>query len=117
MIRCNIPLLTFLLLLTTTISCVQSVNEKGKKRSHKIKPAVLEEGTEEGKTLFIQYCSACHGNDGKKGVNGAKDLTVTKKGIDKIIKRINEGKGNIPGYKETFNNQQVTEISKYVWKL
>ena len=122
MIKRSIYLLFFVLLLVGTFSCVQSSKEKKKKKSNENKVTVSKESannfipdsTEEGKALFIQYCSACHGNDGKKGLNGAKDLTITNKSLDKIIKRVNEGKGNMPSFKETLTDQQMIDIANYI---
>ena len=33
---------------------------------------------EEGEKVFKKYCILCHGSDGKLGINGAKDLTISK---------------------------------------
>ena len=67
-----------------------------------------------GKSLFIQYCSACHGNDGRKGLNGAKDLSKSNREVNKIIKRISKGKGNMPSFKETLTDQQMIDIANYL---
>lgn len=118
MIKRSINSFFFVLLLAGIFSCVQSSKEKKNKKSHKMTHVVSDvrthDFTQQVNVLFIKYCSACHGNDGKKGLNGAKDLTITNKSLDKIIKRVNEGKGNMPGFKGILNNQQITEISKYV---
>ena len=31
-----------------------------------------------GENLFIMHCAACHGDDGKLGASGAKDLTASR---------------------------------------
>lgn len=118
-----IGLLVFALILTGVISCGDS-NRKSK--SDKAKTSIPDFQTsdietnssvQEGQKLFVQYCSVCHGKDGKKGLNGAKDLTRTNKGVGKIIKRIREGKGNMPGFKTILNDQQIMDIAKYVGSL
>lgn len=122
-------MLVLVFVFTGIISCNPLTKEKNKTRSHKkykkgshkVKPLVKDFETDnfspEGETLFIQYCSACHGPNGRKGLNGAKDLSQTSKEIDKIIQRINEGKGNMPAFKTQLNENQITEISKYVISL
>ena len=51
-------------------------------------------------------------NDGEKDLNGVKDLTVSNKGINKIIKRITTGKENMPAFKTILNERQAIEIAK-----
>ena len=41
-------------------------------------PAYPQEIVEEGKTLFLQTCFACHGQDGKGLPNLGKDLTTSE---------------------------------------
>jgi mono/diheme cytochrome c family protein len=44
---------------------------------------------EKGENLYVLNCASCHGEDGKLGSSGAKDLSVSKlndKQIEKIIK-------------------------------
>ena len=118
MIKVSASLLVFVLCITI-IGCVQKTKERKKKFAlQSTKYHLKTEGpAPEGKALFIQYCSACHGNDGKKDLNGVKDLTVNNKGINKIIKRITTGKENMPAFKTILTERQVLEIAKYVVQI
>ena len=46
--------------------------------------------------LFILYCASCHGEDGKLGSSGAKDLSVSKLSDKQIEKIIRKGKNAMP---------------------
>lgn len=45
-----------------------------------------------GKELYLENCAVCHGEDGKMGASGAKDLTVSTLSDNEVLQRINEGK-------------------------
>jgi mono/diheme cytochrome c family protein len=56
------------------------------------------------------HCAQCHGEDGKLGSSGAKDLSVSKLSDDKILQIIKNGKGAMPSMKallETDTNIQL----------
>ena len=52
-----------------------------------------------GKELYLENCAVCHGEDGKMGASGAKDLTVSTLSDNEVLKRINEGKNGMPPMK------------------
>lgn len=68
-----------------------------------------------GKTLFEQNCSACHGNDGKLGVSGAKDLTTSKISEEQIEKIIRDGKNGMPPMESLLgSDENVQAVTDYV---
>ena len=68
-----------------------------------------------GRALYVQYCVSCHGEDGKKVLNGAKDLSILRKGREKIAKRIREGKGEMPSFNGILNEEEIQTIAAYVY--
>lgn len=83
---------------------------------HKRKGVAKETGTTiaatDGKSLFEANCSSCHGNDGKKGLGGAKDLTASALDITAIKEIILNGKGAMPA--AAVNEEQANAIAGYV---
>ena len=61
---------------------------------------------EKGASLFIMHCASCHGEDGKLGASGAKDLTMSKLGDEEIEKIIVNGKNAMPPMKVILENKE-----------
>jgi mono/diheme cytochrome c family protein len=82
----------FLGILLTLVSCSD-------------KPEVVEKGIDyapaEPKFLYLRNCESCHGLDGKKGVSGAADLSVSTLSDEEVLSVILNGnqKGMMP-YKD-----------------
>jgi len=60
---------------------------------------------EKGKMLYQASCIGCHGADGKLGLSGAKDLSITTLTIDEQKAIIKNGKSPMPGYKDLTDDQ------------
>lgn len=61
--------------------------------------------TPNGKALFILNCASCHGADGKLGLSGAKDLSVTELSDQEIKNLIENGKNAMPSFKELLSKE------------
>ena len=48
----------------------------------------------DGEALYKKYCVLCHGVDGKLGLNGSKDITVTALTLDEISGVLAQGGPN-----------------------
>lgn len=70
-----------------------------------------------GEALYKKYCTLCHGTDGKKGFNGAGDLTASKLTVEERIVIIREGKGLMTPYKEILAPLEMKAIAEYTLKL
>jgi cytochrome c6 len=71
-----------------------------------------------GENLFIMHCAVCHGDDGKLGASGAKDLTASRLDDAALTKIINEGKNGMPPMKELLgNNKNIQLVINHVKKL
>ncbi len=66
----------------------------------------------DGKELYEAKCSMCHGNDGKLGLAGAKDLSATVLSNGEIATIILQGKGNMN--KVEVSEEQASAIAAYV---
>ena len=87
---------------------------------NKSEDSVLPEETpaEKGASLFIMHCAACHGEDGKLGASGAKDLSVSKLSDKEIENIINKGKNAMPPMKVLLENKEnIDLVIKHVKSL
>jgi uncharacterized membrane protein SirB2 len=66
----------------------------------------------DGKALYTTYCSLCHGEDGKLGMGGAKDITGSTVSMAELTDIILNGKGTMPPVK--VDEAQAAAIAEYV---
>lgn len=72
---------------------------------------------ENAKAIYNQVCANCHGEDGKKGVGGAKDLTATEMTNEQIEAIIANGKGVMPKYGNKLSESEIKSLAAYVKTL
>jgi len=70
-----------------------------------------------GKQLYEENCSICHGGDGKLGVNGAKDLSASTMSLEEALSIIENGKGTMTPFKELMNEDERKAVGKYIQEL
>lgn len=70
-----------------------------------------------GPEVYTSYCVKCHGDDGKKGLMGAVDLSVSAIGRDEIIQVVSDGRNTMTPYKDVLNAAQIEAVSDYVMTL
>ena len=70
-----------------------------------------------GRNLFKNYCVACHGVDGKLGLNGAGDLTVSKLTLDERIQVITHGKNTMVPFKSVISESKIQTVAEYTLKF
>lgn len=66
------------------------------------------------KEIFEEKCTLCHGSDGKLGMSGAKDLSVTQLNHAGIAEIISNGKNGMASYKEVLTAEQIDALSSYI---
>ncbi|SHL59105.1 c-type cytochrome [Hymenobacter psychrotolerans] len=66
-----------------------------------------------GKALFAQNCEVCHGPDGKRGLNGAHDLTKSNLNTAGRVYMVTQGLGKMPGFKGQLTEAQIQEVVAY----
>ncbi|HSZ71809.1 MAG TPA: SirB2 family protein [Cytophagaceae bacterium] len=79
---------------------------------------ILEQNNEvalqNGKAIYVQVCSACHGQDGKLGVSGAKDLSQSKLTHTETVLMIAKGKGLMQSYEGMLSEQEIEAVATYI---
>ena len=67
-----------------------------------------------GKEIFEEKCTLCHGSNGKLGLSGAKDLSVTALDHQNIVTIISEGKNTMASYKAVLTPEQIEAVANYI---
>lgn len=67
-----------------------------------------------GKEIYTEKCVLCHGDNGKLGLNGSKDLSVTQLPHAAIIEIINTGKNGMAPYKNVLSQEQIEAVASYI---
>ena len=86
-------------------------------RDHSKNAEKKYETTVSGQKVYQQYCVLCHGTDGKLGLNGSKDLTLSNTPIDSVLHQIRYGKGAMLPYNDILNDEQIDSVAAYVIRL
>ena len=68
--------------------------------------------------LYKKHCSLCHGMDGKLGLAGAGDLTLSVIPHEEIVNIITNGKTENPGkimtaFKDVLNEEEIDAIATF----
>ncbi|QNH62690.1 c-type cytochrome [Hymenobacter sediminicola] len=66
-----------------------------------------------GKALFQQNCEVCHGLDGKRGINGAHDLTKSNLNTAGRVYMVTQGLGKMPAFKGQLTEAQIQQVVAY----
>ncbi|MDH3709431.1 MAG: c-type cytochrome [Cyclobacteriaceae bacterium] len=67
-----------------------------------------------GKQVYTKLCVDCHGEDGKKGLYKAPDLTTSALNDEEKTLRIQQGKGLMRGYESELDQQQIEALLEYL---
>ena len=67
-----------------------------------------------GKQVYNAACITCHGEDGKLGAAGAKDLTLSTLSHIEKVGRITYGKGGMTPFKDQLTAQEIEDVAVYV---
>lgn len=70
-----------------------------------------------GKKAYNQYCVACHGKDGKLGINGARDFAESDLNLKERIEVITEGRGMMTPFKSILKPEQIKSAAEYTIHL
>ncbi|MCB0659033.1 MAG: cytochrome c [Saprospiraceae bacterium] len=114
--------LALMIVACAMVACAPSSGDSGDSGStaaNESKPAggTDEASNEEGKKLFTQYCAVCHGPDGKLGLNGAKDLTVSETTLEERIEQVTHGKNAMVPFENVLTKEQIEAVAKYTMTL
>jgi mono/diheme cytochrome c family protein len=67
-----------------------------------------------GKEIFEEKCTLCHGSNGKLGMSGAKDLSATILDHTNIVTIVSEGKNTMASYKAVLSPEQIEAVANYI---
>ena len=67
-----------------------------------------------GKEIFEEKCTLCHGSNGKLGVSGAKDLSVSVLDHKNMVTVITDGKNTMASYKAVLTIEQIEAVANYI---
>ena len=71
----------------------------------------------DGEKIFKTNCVLCHGEDGKLGLNNAKDLTQSKMTMDERIGNITNGKNAMTPFGNLLTKEEIEAVAAYTFKL
>jgi len=98
------------------LSLLMITGSFGLAESYHKKKGIAKEGTavasNDGESLYKANCVLCHGNDGKLGASGAKDLSTSTMQLAEMKEIILHGKGLMPAAQ--VNDEQASAIADYV---
>ncbi|MEP7323171.1 MAG: cytochrome c [Saprospiraceae bacterium] len=80
-------------------------------------PAPMVAVNAAGKKTFETYCILCHGADGKLGLNGSKDLTISVISLDERITQVTNGKGVMTPFKDILTEDEIKAVAEYTVSL
>ena len=70
-----------------------------------------------GREVFNLNCALCHGRDGKLGINGAKDLSVSTLTKEEMITTVKQGRGAMMPYKDVLSAKEIDAVVEHVRTL
>lgn len=65
---------------------------------------------EQAASLYTMHCAQCHGEDGKLGASGAKDLSASKLSDPQIQQIIKSGKNAMPPMGALLESQENIDL-------
>ncbi len=92
------------------ITASYGLGEVGKK--HREKGTVIAADKLDGQEIYEAKCGLCHGNDGKAGLSGASDLSVTQLTTDSIKSIVLNGRNTM--VKVDITDEQAAAVAAYV---
>jgi len=67
--------------------------------------------------IYTALCAKCHGADGKLGVGGAKDLSISTLATQQKEEIITNGKGLMQSFKDQLTEQEIKSLAAYTDSL
>jgi cytochrome c6 len=71
----------------------------------------------DGAVIFKKYCILCHGVDGKLGLNGAKDLTLSKLSEAERMVIVTNGRNTMTPFKGVLSEEEIKAVVAYTLTL
>lgn len=74
-------------------------------------------GLDLGQSVFEDKCTVCHGNDGRKGLVGAKTIPESTFSVAERIELISRGKGKMMPYEGILTPEEIKAVAEYTATL
>ena len=71
----------------------------------------------DGQALYKKYCTLCHGVDGKLGLNGSKDITISKLTEPERVVQITKGKNTMTPFEGILSPEEIQAVAAYTMTL
>jgi mono/diheme cytochrome c family protein len=81
------------------------------------KTATSPDDTAAGEQIYKKYCILCHGADGKLGINGAKDITISTLTLEERVALIHTGKNLMTPFEGILTPDQMKAVASYTMNL
>ncbi len=102
----------FLALVACLAAC-ESDAEKIANRTAAAQKAGQNVAAPDGMALFRQNCVVCHGADGRLGLNGAKDLTLSPRPLEERVQIITHGKNLMTPFGNILTSEEIMAVANY----
>jgi mono/diheme cytochrome c family protein len=66
-----------------------------------------------GALVFMQYCAACHGEEGRGGHGAGPDITKVA-ALELVANTVISGKNNMPPFAAALTFAQIRDVAAYV---
>lgn len=70
-----------------------------------------------GEQVYKKYCVICHGQDGKLGLNGSKDISASLLTQDERIALIKHGKNAMTPFDGILSEQEIKAVASYTMQM
>ena len=77
----------------------------------------LSESEKRGQALFTKYCVLCHGQDGKLGLNGSKDINVSELSFQERVVLVTNGKNTMTPFKGIMTDAEIVDVVAYTMTM
>ena len=77
----------------------------------------VKQAKPDGSAIFRKNCVNCHGNDGKLGLNGAKDLSQTQLSLEERVLVITNGRNLMTSWKGILAPEEIRAVAEFVGTL
>lgn len=69
------------------------------------------------KMIYSGMCGICHGEDGTRPIEGAKDLSISTLSFEERVKMITFGKGTMTPFKDRLSEEEIRHVAMYIETL
>ena len=70
-----------------------------------------------GEAIYKKYCVTCHGIDGKLGLNGSKDLTISKLTEAERVLQVTKGKNTMTPFEGILSPEEIKAVAAFSMTL